>query len=137
MYKGVQTLVTKITIIKGELQVKCKLLLFKGALKMLRNDSVSPKSAKPFLRYEALKFKFPRKERKICFLHVSIKIEKNRNRDIIVDKDDEERNNLPCLRYLRISQSVRHIENTFTRLSWLSWQPDWNKTSLIENDTFL
>ena len=36
------------------------------------------------------------------------------------------------------TQSERHTVNTYkqiiiTRFSWLSWQPNWNKTSLIGN----
>ena len=46
---------------------------------------VSLKSAKPFSKYEALKFKFPRKEREnIVFLNASIKMKNDRICDVIV-----------------------------------------------------
>ena len=46
---------------------------------------VLTKSAKPFSRYEAINFKFPREKQNIVFLNVSIKLENNRIRDVIVD----------------------------------------------------
>ena len=101
---------------------------------------VLTKSAKPFSRYEAINFKFPREEQNIVFLNVSIKMENNRIRDVIVDYFIMKKEIICHISVIwdtevmtLFKQSVRHIGNAITRLSWLSWQPNWNKTSLIEN----
>ena len=107
---------------------------------------VSPKSAKPFSRYEALKFKFPReKNENIVFLNVSIKMENNRIGDVIIV--DHFMMKKETIRHISINwdtevmkfltQSVRHIGNTIIRFLWLSWQLNCNKTSLIETDDTL
>ena len=70
--------------LKGELHAKYTLLLFERALKMLTNDTCINKSAKPFSRYEAINFKFPRK--KYRFLSMpAYRMVNNGIRDITVD----------------------------------------------------
>ena len=67
---------------------------------MLKMIYVSPKFAKPFSRYEALKFKFPRKKQNYPFLQCQReKMESNGIFDVIVDN------------FIMKKEAICHISN--------------------------
>ena len=77
----------------------------------------------------------------ITLLNVSIKRENNRIGDLIVDHFIMKELTICHISVIwdtevmkPFIQSVKNIENTITRFSWLSWQPNWNKTSLTKNE---